>query len=353
MKKKSTALASVLLAGSLVAFTACGKGSDFAVDGKFENEATPQEMNTAISAINYSKAFGDVSADDWSFGLSVSSNFESSANIKADTTGLDGTFDYGEALEYGIKISKNAQSPIGFSLAGHGNASLTMKGKMTTAEKEQNVDVTAEGEVYNDDTALYLSYALKNFKESGLPVPDEYASGKYKIMMSEIWETVGGYLPASLLSEAFAESETDTAAVDYITLLYTAFTPYIDNSDGLKIKLSLKEEFLNLALMKAATEANLGEVSLAKSMFDIYLVIGADGLFRQLSTNIDLSLSIENLGSITLKGGLAVKANLNVSVSVPSETLAADTNYVVLPLKDNSQNPDVSVTPSDPGRIEA
>lgn len=351
MKKKLTALASVLLAGSLVAFTACDKGSDFAVDGKFENEATPQETNAAISAIDYSKAFGDVSADDWSFGLSVSSSFEASAEIKAAEA--EGSFEYSETLEYGVKLSKNAQSPAGFSLAGHGNASMAVKGTAKAAEETRNVDVSAEGEVYNDDTAVYLSYALSNFKESNIPVPDEYASGKYKIMMSEIWETVGGYLSAGSFSESFAESGTDTATVDYITVLYTAFTPYIDSSDGLKIKLSLKEEFLNLALMKAATEANLGEVSLSKSTLDIYLVIGADGLFRQLSTDVDLSLSIENLGSIALKGGIAVKADLNVSVSVPSETLAADTNYVVLPLKDNSQDPDVSVTPSDPEQTVA
>lgn len=351
MKKKLTALASVLLAGSLTALAACGKGSDFAVDGKFENEATPQETTAAISAIDYSKAFGDVSADDWSFGLSVSSSFEASAEIKAAEA--EGSFEYSETLEYGVKLSKNAQSPAGFSLAGHGNASMAVKGTAKAAEETRNVDVSAEGEVYNDDTAIYLSYALNNFKESNIPVPDEYASGKYKILMSEIWETVSGYLPGDTLSAASAEEETGTATVDYIAVLYTAFTPYIDSSDGLKIKLSLKEEFLNLALMKAATEANLGEVSLSESTLDIYLVIGADGLFRQLSTDVDLSLSIENLGKITLKGGFAVKADVNVSVSVPSETLAADTNYVVLPLKDNSQDPDVSVTPSDPGQTEA
>lgn len=349
MKKKLTALASVLLAGSLVSLAACGKGSDFAVDGKFENEATPQETNAAISAIDYSKAFGDVSADDWSFGLSVSSSFEASAEIKSAEA--EGSFEYSETLEYGVKLSKNAQSPAGFSLAGHGNASMAVKGTAKAAEETRNVDVSAEGEVYNDDTAIYLSYALNNFKESNIPVPDEYASGKYKIIMSEIWETVSGYLPSDALAVASEASGTDMS--EYLTILYTAFTPYIDSSDGLKIKLSLKEEFLNLALMKAATQDGLGAVSVSKSVLDIYLVIGADGLFRQFSTDADLDWSIENIGSFKVKGGIAVKADLNVSVSVPSETLAADTNYVVLPLKDNSQDPDVSVTPSDPGQTVA
>lgn len=353
MKKTIIALASILLAGSLAAFTACDGGSDFAVDGKFNKEATPQEVTTAISGINYSAAFGDVTAADWSFGLSVSSNFEASAKIKAPEA--EGNLEYGEALDYGVKISKNAQSPSGFSLAGHGNASLTMKGSMKAAGESHDVDVSAAGEIYNDDTAIYLSYALNNFKESGLPVPDEYTSGKYKILMSEVWEVVSGYLPTGLLMEAAAEGGTDIITgsdTSIATVLYTMFTPYIDNSDGLKIKLSLKEEYLKLALTAASAQDGLGAVDIDECVLDIYLVIGADGLFRQLSVDADLDWSIEKIGSFTLKGGFAVKADLNVSVTVPSETLAADKDYVVVPL-DQGSGDDVPVNPPETEWIEA
>lgn len=189
MKKAVLAVASVMLAGSLFAFTGCDKGNNVGVIKGDYKEASAAEITEAVKDIDVEKAFGDPETEGFKFGFeakadlsfnmsySVTANSEKVSSMKADG---------GLKANYQVVIAPEGEA---FSVAGKGDFSMNANVSQSALGQESSSKTDVSANLYQDSEYLYLDAHLG----SGENIRDE----KLKISFADIIEGVIGEIGGS------------------------------------------------------------------------------------------------------------------------------------------------------------
>lgn len=301
MKKFLAIIASAILAVCMFAFAACdnnGNNDNSGVVAGDYKEPTEDELKTTIDDVDEDKIFEGLT------GYELDAKFN--VNISADGTDSD------MAAALNFKVTTANQS-----LLGTGTASLTSSG-------DNGMNVNAN--VYLDS-----SYAYANVMGlSQVLGSDEF---KAKVNYGTLLEGVTGKLPMAAEEEAEPDESLNLAEMLALLDEYKIGVG-LDNSNGLKLKLSVTEESVWLL----AAEGGLSPIEIAsyKKMvtfntfvFDVYFALNEDGSFSQASVNLDIdaALTVPQIGlasaegagmALKVKGYLTVKA-YSGSVTLPEE----------------------------------
>lgn len=295
MKKFLAVAACAAIGTSVFAFAGCGGkdgGSDFAVGGDYK-EATAEDINNIMSS---GVSFGDASAADYMLGL----------EFKAD---LDVSYKMGSMIDASGNFALNYlfnQTATEIKGAGEANA------KYTATYGEQKLEGKYGVKAYNDGEKAYASVSgLESLGVAG-GVASGYVS--YWNIINEI---------ADLVPMTLSAVSADTAELDLITLA-TQYKVgvYVDNSNGLKVKISVTKDTV-FALLdafveeEAAVTAIKENLTVNKFVLDAYLVADATNVFKQLAldVNIDVEAKAADTGD-TQTGDVSLKVKGGVSVNM-------------------------------------
>ncbi len=305
MKKLMAVLMSTTLFCSLALFTACSDERENIgkMDGDFSTEATDEELAAALMSVqravdNNTILGGDMEAADWSFG------FESDADISFSMIGVEAGAGEGAQSDANLNIDLD----VGYKLiignsAVSGAGDLSLKGSGSVVGS--NADYSAK--VYNDADYFYVDMSS--------------VSGMSKVKMT--YETVTGALesvgsgesqtptdtPATMSADvapgAGSENEggqgTETAPSSEIDEIVAGLKEvgckvYIDDSDGLKVKLSVSEETVDMILADIGLVPAEGAdalIDFSVFSFDLYFAMTDDGVFSQISADFDIKVSVD------------------------------------------------------------
>lgn len=118
MRKVLAMLLSFMLLVSLALFAACDPqgGTDGGkIDGNY-TEATEEEVTEAVTELDLNKLFGDTSAEDWKFGLSLNAKAEASLTMTVEeevyTTTATGTATYAFLAQAGTEAAAGAVAAL-------------------------------------------------------------------------------------------------------------------------------------------------------------------------------------------------------------------------------------------------
>lgn len=330
MKKIVAVCTGIVMAASVMALAACGDVG--VVKGDFSEEATAEETKVALASVDVSTLFGDETAE--SFGLQfltdLDFSMDMSTKISEDlqtSTSVKGNFD----VDY---KAVTTYSETDISTAGAGSFNLALKSVIDSETENE----TYKGKVYMDSDYVYLSSNVEGMEKV-----------KYTIdsLLEEVMGSVSGMIPVNMSLAASTDAEIESTLgmdLDFDSIVEQlegiGFKFYIDDSKGLKVKISATTEAIEQVADEIIATAMGGGVSLPTSMlnvnvkssvFDFYLAIDEDGKFSQVSfnsnLNIEISMSEYMSGSLSLKGGVALKA-YNGTVKLPSG-IESDESYLL------------------------
>lgn len=325
MKKFVAVLMSATMLCSLALFASCSddNGNIGKMDGNFDAEATDEELAEALtqmqSAISGGTILGDTDSQDWSFGFEARMDFDFGMTV----TGAGGTETVNIDLGAGYQLALDDEG-----MKGAGNLSLS--GNDTN---QTNIDYDIG--LYND--VDYMYFDMSSVAENA----------KFKISWDTLLDaadsvgTPGAVLPdtteptmsaaADTGSESDGDQQTDTAVSADIAEIIAGLKEmgckvYIDDADGLKVKLSVSENTVDMILAALGAElqgiSELIEFSAFKC--DLYFAMTAEGVFSQISADIDIDMSLDLSGlgvgsyDIDFSGGMYVKA-YSGEVEVPDD----------------------------------
>lgn len=230
MKKVLAMLLSFMLLVSLALFAACdpqGGADGGKIDGDY-TEATEEEVTEAVTELDLNKLFGDTSAEDWKFGLSLNAEAEASLTMTVEeevyTTTATGTATYaflaqagteaaaGAVLPFDMKGEGEAKANVEYKIPTYANANAPVTESATTesATSEESAAVEVlEGEieasvkVYNDSEYVYLA------PSATIDGEEEQTTHEY-VSISDILYGLG-MGGASVMSADAGNGETQTA----------------------------------------------------------------------------------------------------------------------------------------------
>ena len=316
MKKFLTIILTVILSLSVCMCAAC-KSNKGVIKGKYK-EVEAAQLQTAAEKVD-----GNTQNDLTGFEISADIDFSYGVSdlIKFSANGSFG---------YTLAVSDN-EDEINF--AGKGNCKL--KCKLTTKNPNGSLNIekeTVKASFYNDSQYLYL-----NIKE-------KKKSDKLKINFGDF--IVGGNYEA----REVGETETLTFNETLQMLSEAGVIIYLDDSDGIKFKLSFTEKSARRLFYTAidsiegiVQEEFIREIStlVAYTDFnsfkaDTYLAFDKNGVFQKYGEDIDVDMIIDlspfihsgyNVGKInvSIKCGFSIKA-YNGKVNLP-EGIAEDDSY--------------------------
>ncbi|MGN0812097.1 MAG: hypothetical protein ACI4MQ_01120 [Candidatus Coproplasma sp.] len=326
-----TALA---VAFSACAFTACSsEPTDGSIKGNYK-EATAEEVNSALSTVNQETLFGDTTAENYKFGIELSSSFN------ASVTGATGTSSIKLSTGYEMLATKGESN-----LTYKGEGSFTMNAENTPAEGEKTTNELALN-LWQDDAMTYakLTMTSSEDKEGEEPQPT-----KIKFDVSEL---VSSLIPSGDSSTTvpslpegieLPEGTTtpDLSSLDLVSAVNAlnemGATVSMDTTNGIKLKISITEEVVNnlIVTMMGATADQVSDlVSFSKCSLDFYLAINKNGMLSATSIvadvdaaiNIPTSQTTVSTTTLKLNGYLYFAVNANVTPEVP-ESLKTDLTY--------------------------
>lgn len=336
MKKTSVVLFSALLTGSLCMFTACGDGGSVGkVDGNFKQEATAQELQTALSSINLENAFGTGDK----VGFQIQAEMAVSAKGNGVSSQMEMSFDYamqGPKMPAAPQAAQDgAQDVVGSwkdyipldQFIGAGKIDFSLK---QSAAGSSNA-IAFKSQIYQDPVSIYLDFDMNGQKMKGKISIEELLEALEESMdpeLPEIEDDTDIELPdISDGTDVTDPSDTDVE-IDWNAVV-SSFKPYIDDSKGLKIKFEGREQFLVESLVKSGIPVDGANFSAL--VCDVYLSFGEDGRFLQMGLDIDFAMSVGQI-KVSVKGGFALKS-FNGTITLP-EGIASDSSYQQIPIKD-------------------
>lgn len=318
MKKFIATIAGVLLCGAF-ALSACeGRNEPQGeIKGNYV-EVTSTELTEKLEKITPDKLLGDTSSEDWKFGFEFTSDSRLEADIKTTK---------GEETEPFIKLNIDEESTLkamfeatedetafgGLSVKMQNNNKLEGKiEKSDILEIEEDINFDYSINLHADDEYLYFQIP----DMSDLPLPFEISEGKFKVPVKYLFSAVENLLPNTMSRAA----EGDTSGVaDFLTEY--SLKAYVDESDGLKVKISADKQALYTMLDKIAgipAETAEGFATFNTFAVDLYFETAADGKFERagLTADIDGTLNIKagDLGDgvPALCGPVKIKADVTV-----------------------------------------
>lgn len=327
MKKILSLITALLLVFALAMFAACSGGS-VADTGKIEGnykEPTSEELNAALESIDASKLFGDMSAEDWKFGVNVSADL--SASVKMGTTEMGSA---SVELSYLFNV---AAGEAGLDMKGAGSVSATVKESMTEEDGSSSMQtMEATAKAYNDSEYVYLNATAKQTGK-------EDATIKGNLSFDTIMSIVGGYLPMAADEEVEGGLTSGFDLTEIVAMLDTyGLKLEMDNSNGLKIKLSASKETFDaivdtvIGMMGVydAEESESSFIQFTTAVFELYIQIDKDGKFVAVAANFNIVASVDasammsanaaadNNMTVTAKGVFAVEAS-SKTASLPAD----------------------------------
>ena len=334
MKKLMAVLMSTTLFCSLALFTACSDERENIgkMDGDFSTEATDEELAAALMSVqravdNNTILGGDMEAADWSFGFDAGLDLDFDMTVSGAASTETVNIDLGAGYQL---VIDNA------GVAGAGNLSLS-----GNATNQTNIDYDIG--LYNDVEYMYFDMSsvetgakFKMTWENLMNAADSVGSGG--VIVPDPGTTLSAAADTGTDSEGGQGSDSAVSAdiAEIIAGLKEAGCKvYIDDSDGLKIKLSVSENTVGMILAAVGAEAEGISEMLAFDTFklDLYFAMTAEGVFSQISADfdIDMNLNLGNLGSydFDLSGGVYMKA-YSGEVELP-EDLASYTQVNEIP----------------------
>lgn len=317
MRKVLAMLLSFMLLVSLALFAACDPqgGTDGGkIDGNY-TEATEEEVTEAVTELDLNKLFGDTSAEDWKFGLSLNAEAEASLTMTVEeevyTTTATGTATYaflaqagteaaaGAVLPFDMKGEGEAKANVEYKIPTYANANAPVTESATTesATSEESAAVEVlEGEieasvkVYNDSEYVYLAPSATMDGE------EEQTTHEY-VSISDILYGLG-LGGASVMSADAGNGETQTAenplaqGIAMLKQLGCKFA--IDASEGLKIRITADkaaiDSIITMVLAEAQAPAEITAAAFAvteDAAVEIYLSVDENGRFAGLAVNVN------------------------------------------------------------------
>lgn len=319
MKKIIAAFAASAVAVSMLAFTGCGESENKKpVAGENFEEKTPEQITEIVDNIDTDKIFGDDGTDD-ALNMGIKGNLKGAFNMGALTSASGSiVFDFKESADVGA-----------------GTATLNAIYRTPTMKEAAGIDVN--GALYSDSSWVYAS-------ASGTIAGIETGANglKAKVNLEDLAKAlenldpdiggIGGSSPAS-----YYEAEN---AVDVSQMLALAqklgVKISVDNTDGVKFKLSVTEETIWTALSTVSSEggeltseqiaAIKAAVKFNAFAFDVYFSLDADGKFAGARADMDIDVSFPaSLISDTLAEQesvpVSVKLKGNIELYVHTETV--------------------------------
>lgn len=315
MKKTHKALMGVtalVVAFSAFSFAACGGGNDGTIKGNYK-EATSEEVSEALSTVSAETLFGDTNAENYKFGVDVSAKLECTSYYQeklAETMKMEASYK---------ELAKKENSEI--DVKGAGSLKMNYKTEMSNVANSLGQFSNIKVDLYQEATSLYASLAYAE-KESDLS-----SATPMKVMVN-IAELMGGsgMMPMSADTTPTTTSEL-TAALEMLTQM--GATTSMDTSDGVKLKISANETFVNNLIVNMAgipAESLTQLVTFNTCKIDIYLAIDKNGQFSQAGVVFDVDLKLGTAITqgmpmsdvIKLKGNVSVKVDNNVNPATPS-----------------------------------
>lgn len=316
MRKVLAMLLSFMLLVSLALFAACDPqgGTDGGkIDGNY-TEATEEEVTEAVTELDLNKLFGDTSAEDWKFGLSLNAEADASLTMTVEeevyTTTATGTATYAFLAQAGTEAAAGAVLP--FDMKGEGEAKANVEYKIptyantnapvtesattesATSEESAAVEVLegkieASVKVYNDSEYVYLAPSATMDGE------EEQTTREY-VSISDILYGLG-LGDASVMSADAGNGETQTAenplaqGIAMLKQLGCKFA--IDASEGLKIRITADkaaiDSIITMVLAEAQAPAEITAAAFAvteDAAVEIYLSVDENGRFAGLAVNV-------------------------------------------------------------------
>ena len=317
MRKVLAMLLSFMLLVSLALFAACDPqgGTDGGkIDGNY-TEATEEEVTEAVTELDLNKLFGDTSAEDWKFGLSLNAEAEASLTMTVEeevyTTTATGTATYaflaqagteaaaGAVLPFDMKGEGEAKANVEYKIPTYANANAPVTESATTesatseesaAVEVQEGKIEASVKVYNDSEYVYLAPSATMDGE------EEQTTREY-VSISDILYGLG-LGGASVMSADAGNGETQTAenplaqGIAMLKQLGCKFA--IDASEGLKIRITADkaaiDSIITMVLAEAQAPAEITAAAFAvteDAAVEIYLSVDENGRFAGLAVNVN------------------------------------------------------------------
>jgi len=293
-------LTALVTAFSVCSLTACGNNTETgAIAGNYQ-EATSEDMTTALSKIESDKMAGDPTAADYKFGVELASELKANIDL-----GSYGSFNMQFNEGYKCLTTKD-------TVTGAGSSS--MKLDMTTTENNQpkTTKYDASLNLYNDAEYMYLDVTADNHNED--TTDDVAVNCKFNYMdLVEYIASLGGIsgmpdMPAALADEAPTTPAAPTTPdlpsqlpdVDALTMLNTlGVKSYVDTKDGVKLKFSATEDTVwNILALSGEVEASAivvlkQAVTFNSFKLDAYFAIDKAGLFSAASVVMDIDAKVD------------------------------------------------------------
>lgn len=317
MRKVLAMLLSFMLLVSLALFAACDPqgGTDGGkIDGDY-TEATEEEVTEAVTELDLNKLFGDTSAEDWKFGLSLNAEADASLTMTVEeevyTTTATGTATYaflaqagteaaaGAVLPFDMKGEGEAKANVEYKIPTYANANAPVTESATTesatseesaAVEVQEGKIEASVKVYNDSEYVYLAPSATMDGE------EEQTTHEY-VSISDILYGLG-LGGASVMSADAGNGETQTAenplaqGIAMLKQLGCKFA--IDASEGLKIRITADkaaiDNVITMVLAEAQAPAEITAAAFAvteDAAVEIYLSVDENGRFAGLAVNVN------------------------------------------------------------------
>lgn len=317
MRKVLAMLLSFMLLVSLALFAACDPqgGTDGGkIDGNY-TEATEEEVTEAVTELDLNKLFGDTSAEDWKFGLSLNAKAKASLTMTVEeevyTTTATGTATYaflaqagteaaaGAVLPFDMKGEGEAKANVEYKIPTYANANAPVTESATTesatseesaAVEVQEGKIEASVKVYNDSEYVYLA------PSATIDGEEEQTTHEY-VSISDILYGLG-LGGASVMSADVGNGETQTAenplaqGIAMLKQLGCKFA--IDASEGLKIRITADkaaiDSIITMVLAEAQAPAEITAAAFAvteDAAVKIYLSVDENGRFAGLAVNVN------------------------------------------------------------------
>lgn len=342
MKKTACLFLSFLLAFGLVGFAGCDAGQNASVPDKSKEEpsdsieqgTSPSEIEqeaekrpsplAVLEKIDMAQAFGDTAEEGWSYGLKLSGGYDSSYSLRWYSELSEAERYYvllggGIVVEDELGVRADAESPLGFDFFGGGNIAVSTRYTGPTSDSEP-VEGSYEAGFRHDGDLIW--YAGESGEES---MTVEELSAYAEDLKRGVNERI--LAAAATIPEDIRKGLSLRFAVE--DLIDLGFTAEIDDSDGLKIRLTANKGFYTDFLNDMAEELLPGvllsflpriDFRYDETVFDIVLSFGQDGLFREYSVenSVALGLSLELRGLFVCESGYTFKGTGSVTaVSAP------------------------------------
>ena len=299
MKKTPLLGSAAVLLGSIFALTACNGA---AVRGDYTTPSASR-LHAVLSAIDEDDLFGNPREKDYSFGLSMTSEFNMDTTISGNDTNVHGYSLYDMVLER-------------YSAAGAGEAVLTAEGDAASYD-----DMEIDTRVYGNNQSIYLI----NRTESGML--NGFESGR--IGYGTAVRFCEAMMDTLLPSNPFVPDNFEGFTLSGSQLVFGDLEDSIDDfaamgmevgldiSDGTKIRLTAEDDFFD----RIADSYDNGRLTYETTSYEIYLSVDEDGVFRQLSAMIDISYSFSVSGSYgsTDLNGYFVLERSSPTVNLPDD----------------------------------